>query len=224
MTGNKLLPQRVHQCVPSNACSLNFLYPLFSLSSSRSYLRHLLRLSFTYVLPSIFPSVTCFRPQFPRTMWQIHLASLLFILCRIFLSSSTLCKTSVCISKYNQQDATLHNVFVSVKCSTCFRWVLRPSSGAQNCIYSIGYLSSFVCYLPLSWKSSNSSVICRYRPKSSTTAEGSRRSLLDEYPILFIQFWAPDDGRRTRLKHVEHFTEINTLCKVAPCWLYLKIY
>jgi hypothetical protein len=24
--------------------------------------------------------------------------------------------------------------------------------------------------------------------------------------------WSPDDGRRTRLKHVEHVTEINTLC------------
>jgi hypothetical protein len=47
-----------------------------------------------------------------------------------------------CIFKYNQQDATLHNVFMSVKCCTCFRQVLCPSSRAQNCIYSIGYLSS----------------------------------------------------------------------------------
>ena len=36
-------------------------------------------------------------------------------------------------------------------------------------------------------------------------------------------FWAPDDGRRNRLKHVEHFTEINKLCNVASCWLHLKI-
>jgi hypothetical protein len=46
----------------------------------------------------------------------------------------------------------------------------------------------------------------------------------DKYPMLCIQFWAPDDGRRTRLKRVEHFTEINTLCNVATCWLYLKIH
>jgi hypothetical protein len=25
------------------------------------------------------------------------------------------------------------------------------------------------------------------------------------------------------MKHVEHFAEINTLCNVASCWLYLKI-
>jgi hypothetical protein len=55
------------------------------------------------------------------------------------------------ISKCNQQNATLHNLFISVKCSTCFRW-------------------------------------------------------------------------KYRLKHVEHFTEINKLCNVASRWLYLEIY
>jgi len=35
--------------------------------------------------------------------------------------------------KYNQKDATLHNLFISVKCSTCFRRFLRPSSEAQSC-------------------------------------------------------------------------------------------
>jgi len=36
------------------------------------------------------------------------------------------------IFKYNQRDATSHNLFVSVKRSTCFRLFLRPSSGAQK--------------------------------------------------------------------------------------------
>ena len=42
---------------------------------------------------------------------------------------------------YNQQDATFHNLFISVRCSTCFRRVFRPSSGAQNWTYSVRYLS-----------------------------------------------------------------------------------
>ena len=42
-------------------------------------------------------------------------------------------------------------------------------------------------------------------------------------PMLYIQFWAPGDGRRNRLEHVEHSTEINKLCNVASCWSYLKI-
>jgi hypothetical protein len=96
------------------------------------------------------------------------------------------------IFKHNQQDATLHNGIIYYKCSKCFRRFLRPSSGAQNCIHSIGYLSSFSCLLPLSWVSWNNSL---------TIAEAEK---LDKYPMLCIQFWAPDDGRRNRLKHVEH--------------------
>jgi len=34
---------------------------------------------------------------------------------------------------YNQQDATFHDLFISVKRSTCFRRVFPPSSGAENC-------------------------------------------------------------------------------------------
>ena len=46
------------------------------------------------------------------------------------------------ILKYNQQDATLHNLFVSVKCSTCFKRYLRPSSGAQTVYTASGTLSN----------------------------------------------------------------------------------
>ena len=54
-------------------------------------------------------------------------------------------------------------------------------------------------------------------PKTVYTASGTK------YPMLYIQFWDPGDGRRKCLKYVEHFTEINKLCNVASCWLYLKI-
>jgi hypothetical protein len=63
----------------------------------------------------------------------------------------------------------------------------RPSSGAQNCTYSIRYLSD------------------RYS---------------DKYLTLYVQFWAPDDGRKTHLKHVQLLTEINKLWNVASFWLY----
>ena len=131
--------------------------------------------------------------------WQLSVVSL-----------HLLVRSSLCLNidleyifKYNQQDAMLHNLFISVKCSTCFRWFLRPLSGAQNCICSIGY---FVKPLLL----------------PATVVAGSSKGLT-QYPLLHIQFWAPDDGRRNHLKHVEHFTEMNKLCNVASCWLYLKI-
>ena len=37
-----------------------------------------------------------------------------------------------------------------------------------------------------------------------THDSGKKQKKLDKYPMLCIQFWAPDDGRRNRLKHVEH--------------------
>jgi len=40
---------------------------------------------------------------------------------------------------YIQQDATIHNLFIAVKCSTCFRRFLHTSSGSQNCMYRIVY-------------------------------------------------------------------------------------
>jgi hypothetical protein len=117
---------------------------------------------------------------------------------------------SYLVLKYNQQDATLHKLFISVKCSKCFRRFLRPSSGVQNCIYSIGY---FVKPLLLP-----ATVV----EGMGLTVAGSSKGLT-KYPILYTQFWVPDVGRSNRLKHVEHFTEINKLCNVASCWLYLKI-
>jgi len=44
-------------------------------------------------------------------------------------------------AEYNQQDAPFHNLFISLRLSACFRRVFRPSSGAQNCTYSIRYWS-----------------------------------------------------------------------------------
>jgi len=39
------------------------------------------------------------------------------------------------------------NLFISVRRSTCFRQFFRPSSGAQNCTYSVRHLSDRYCYL-----------------------------------------------------------------------------
>jgi len=97
-------------------------------------------------------------------------------------------------TEYNQQDAKFHNLFISVGRCTCFRRVFRPSSGAQNCTYSVRYLSDQCCYLLLAWS--------------------------DKYLTLYVQFWAPDDGRKTRLKHVARPTEINKLWNIASCSLY----
>jgi hypothetical protein len=77
--------------VRSSSSSFNFQHPLVSLRSSSSCLGLLPRLPVTYIVPSIFPSITCFGRQFLRKKWSILLAFLLFIVFKILLSSSTLC-------------------------------------------------------------------------------------------------------------------------------------
>ena len=52
----------------------NILFSLTSFSSCLRLIPHLL-------LPSIFPSIPCFRRQFLRKMWPIQLAFLRFIVC-----------------------------------------------------------------------------------------------------------------------------------------------
>jgi len=63
-SGPQPLPKRVLHTVRFSASSFNFDYPLLSLRSSSSYLRLLLRLRVTSILPSSFPSITSFRRQF----------------------------------------------------------------------------------------------------------------------------------------------------------------
>ena len=45
----------------------------------------------------------------------------------------------------NQNCATFHNLPISIRRSTCFRRFFRPTSGAQNCTYSVRYLSDQYC-------------------------------------------------------------------------------
>ena len=62
---------------------------------------------------------------------------MLFILRKIQSSFKCIVYGSVhrkYISLYIQQDATLHSLFISGNCSTCFEWYLHPSSGAHTTV------------------------------------------------------------------------------------------
>jgi hypothetical protein len=65
-------------------------------------------------------------------------------------------------------------VFITVNALCVSGGSSAPSSGAQNCIHSIGYLSSFYCFLWLSRVNWNSLAIAIRSRKSST---GFRRFL-----------------------------------------------
>jgi len=89
---------------------------------------------------------------------------------------------------YIQQDATLHSLFISGNCSTCFGWYFHPSSGAHTTVST----ASGICHTVTA--TAVDTVVC-----------------------------APDDGWKYHPKHVEQFPDINKLCNVASCWIYIGI-
>ena len=88
-TSPQPLPKIVLQGLSSIALSFKFQYLQFSLNSTNS-----LRLLPRLLVPSIFPSIACFRSQFLHKMRPIQLTFLHFTVCRIFLCSLTVCNTS----------------------------------------------------------------------------------------------------------------------------------
>jgi hypothetical protein len=49
------------------------------------------------------------------------------------------------ITDYSQQDAMVLEFIYFYRCCTCFRWFLRPSSGAHNCTYDLSIVNQYCC-------------------------------------------------------------------------------
>jgi len=62
--------------------------------------------------------------------------------------------------------------FILVKCSTCFGRSFRPSSGAQNWVYSNQYMSNSCCYLLRSGTRWNCSSVHHQELKTAYTTTG----------------------------------------------------
>jgi hypothetical protein len=62
----------------------------------------------------------------------------------------------ICIPLYIQIDATLHSLFITGKCSTCFGWYHHPSLGAQTTVSTASGVFHTV------------SATCRYRGSVGT--------------------------------------------------------
>ena len=94
---------------------------------------------------------------------------------------------------YNQQYATIL-IYLFLKCSTCF---IGSSAHHQEHITvhpASGVVNQYCCWL-VSWLRC-SSILATILASSSTGWQHLK---------LSVQLCGPDDGRRNRLKHVEHF-------------------
>ena len=127
------------------------------------------------------------------------------------------------IQYISKQDATLHSLFISGNCSTCFGWYFHPSSGTHTTVST----ASGICHTVIA--------ICRYRGSAGTGLSVlwvayATHSTLKPVPTLWqipdavdTVVCAPDVGWKYHPKHVEQFPDINKLCNVASCWIYIRI-
>jgi hypothetical protein len=106
----------------------------------------------------------------------------------------------VCI----QQDATLHILFISGNSSTCFGWYFHLSSRAHTTVST----ASGICHTV--------TATCRYRGRVGTGLS-----------VLWVAYGTHSTlkpvGWKYHPKHVEQFPDINKLCNVASCWIYIGI-
>jgi hypothetical protein len=103
---------------------------------------------------------------------------------------------------------------------------------ANNCIYSIWYLSHRYCYLPLSWKSRNwyeCAVGGVRHPQHTQTGSNSPTIAADSsngvtiteccrYSCLRSLWWVV--VARETCRAVSRY---NKLCNVTSCWIYIRI-
>jgi hypothetical protein len=131
---------------------------------------------------------------------------------------------------YIHQDATLHSLFISGNCSTCSddnsthhreRIQLYP----QHLLFVTPLLLSaaIVEELEQFW------VCCGWRtplkPVPTLPRERQIAVTLWQIPDAVDTFvCAPDDEWKYHPKHVEQFPDINKLCNLASCWIYIGIY
>jgi hypothetical protein len=103
-----------------------------------------------------------------------------------------------------------YTVYFIWKLLNMFRVIPPPIiRSACNCIYSIWYLSHRYCYLPLSWKSPNSSTKVADGNNGVTNARCCMRS-----------WWRVEVPPETCWAVCRY----NKLCNVPYCWIYIGLF
>jgi len=132
------------------------------------------------------------RPIGPVMFKRLHLITLtvlddLYKLCRFTpcpfymhtLPVSTISSVSNFVHKtpqdipiYTQQDATLHSLFISGNCSTCFEWYLHPSSRTHTTVST----ASGICHTV--------TATCCYRGRVGTGLSASPTAHSNQFQLL----------------------------------------
>ena len=120
---------------------------------------------------------------------------------------------SIPLYLYIQQDATLHSLFISGNCSTCFGWYFHPSSGAHTTVST----ASGICHTV--------TAICRYRGRVGTdlsvlwVAYATSSEVINSSSSEVIN-WSWHSGFWRKRKQT--FFETTTVMTKLDHWLYLN--
>ena len=130
---------------------------------------------------------------------------------------------------YIQQDATLHSLFISGSCCTCFGWYFHPSSGAHTTISTASGICHTVTAICLSRGRAGTVGGVRHPQhtqtgsNSSTIAADSSNGVTNtrccRYSCMRCWWWTEVTPEKCRA-----VSRYNKLCKVASCSIYIGLY
>ena len=98
------------------------------------------------MFPSIFPSLTCSRRQFLHKVWPTQLAFLHFILFTMFLSSSTLCHTSLFTGSAQLITTVIFIIKYLMNFDFILSWYVTPCNVVLLCRYFLLILNNSVIF------------------------------------------------------------------------------
>jgi len=102
--------------------------------------------------------------------------------------------------------------FIEIKTLLKFSYsTTKKMNLLSQIIYSCKTLYMFRTAFPSIIRSSKLRIHQRYMSKSCCYLLQQVAEAVWHILLLYTQFWAPDDGRKGRPKHVERFTRINNL-------------
>jgi len=113
------------------------------------------------------------------------------------------------------------DLFISINCSTCLRRFLRPSSGAQNCTYSVRYCQTNTaasCYCGWDGTTCIASISLKYNQQDATFSWS-----IYFYKLLYMFQAVPPPIIRSTKLYIQRQVLSNQYCCLLISWMWWNV-